>query len=228
MHLLVAEPHPDTSSCLELMLRSEGFRVRLTAEAEEADYLARHFSFDLVTLEPGMEGGKGWEVLRGIRRAKVAVPVILVSGLAGVHDVVRGLDLGADDYLTKPFHKDNLVARIRAVVRRARGFESSVVEAGPLRLDLASCLVEVDGQPVHLTGKEYGLLELLVLRRGQVVAKDRILDHLYGGRDEPELKIVDVFACKLRRKLADAGAGGLIETEWGRGYVLRAPAAAAA
>ena len=135
---------------------------------------------------------------------------------------MRGLGFGADDYMTKPFHKDELVARIHAVVRRSKGHAQSVILTGELLVNLDTKTVEVGGQRVHLTGKEYQMLELLSLRKGTTLTKEMFLNHLYGGMDEPELKIIDVFICKLRKKLATAAGGkNFIETVWGRGYVLR-------
>ncbi|MCA1970093.1 MAG: response regulator transcription factor, partial [Rhizobium sp.] len=139
-------------------------------------------------------------------------------------DKVRGLGFGADDYMTKPFHKDELVARIHAIVRRSKGHAQSIIITGELIVNLDAKTVEVGGQRVHLTGKEYQMLELLSLRKGTTLTKEMFLNHLYGGMDEPELKIIDVFICKLRKKLANAAGGAnYIETVWGRGYVLREP-----
>jgi two-component system cell cycle response regulator CtrA len=163
-------------------------------------------------------------VLRTLRVARVKTPILILSGLAGIEDKVRGLGFGADDYLTKPFHKDELIARIQAIVRRSKGHAQSVIETGELLVNLDQKTVEVEGQRVHLTGKEYQMLELLSLRKGTTLTKEMFLNHLYGGMDEPELKIIDVFICKLRKKLANASKGkNYIETVWGRGYVLREP-----
>jgi two-component system cell cycle response regulator CtrA len=136
---------------------------------------------------------------------------------------VKGFGMGADDFITKPFDSQELLARIHAVVRRAKGFSQPTLSVGPLLLNLGSREVSVEGRPVHLTGKEYGILELLTLRKGVVLTKEAFLNHLYGGMDEPEVKIIDVFICKLRKKLATAGADNLIGTVWGRGYVMRDP-----
>ena len=161
-----------------------------------------------------------------MRTCKVGPPILILSGLAGIVNKVRGLGFGADDYMTKPFHKDELVARIHAVVRRSKGHSQSVITTGKLTVNLDTKTVEVDAQRVHLTGKEYQMLELLSLRKGTTLTKEMFLNHLYGGMDEPELKIIDVFICKLRKKLAAATNGEhYIETVWGRGYVLRDPVA---
>ena len=170
--------------------------------------------------------------LRDVRAPLVDVPagtdvVVVYGDLDGIEDKVRGLGFGADDYMTKPFHKDELVARIHAIVRRSKGHAQSVITTGDLTVNLDTKTVEVGGQRVHLTGKEYQMLELLSLRKGTTLTKEMFLNHLYGGMDEPELKIIDVFICKLRKKLSQAtGDENYIETVWGRGYVLRDPAAA--
>ena len=149
---------------------------------------------------------------------------MILTGLGGIEDKVRGLGLGADDYMTKPFHKSELVARIHAIVRRSKGHAQSVVQTGDLLVNLDAKTVEVGGARVHLTVKEYQMLELLSLRKGTTLTKEMFLNNLYGGMDEPEIKIIDVFICKLRKKLANASSGkDYIETVWGRGYVLREP-----
>ena len=158
--------------------------------------------------------------------SKVKTPILILTGLADIEDKVRGFGFGADDYMTKPFHKDELVARIHAIVRRSKGHAQSVIQTGDLIVNLDTKTVEVNSVRVHLTGKEYQILELLALRKGTTLTKEVFLNHLYGGMDEPELKIIDVFICKLRKKLANASNGkNYIETVWGRGYVLREPSA---
>ena len=151
-------------------------------------------------------------------------PILILSGLAGVEDKVRGLGFGADDYMTKPFHKDELVARIHAVVRRSKERAQSVIQVGDLIVNLDTKTVQVNGARVYLTGKEYQILELLSLRKGTTLTKEMFLNHLYGGMDEPEMKIMDVFICKLRKKLFESSSGkNYIGTVWGRGYVLHEP-----
>jgi len=184
----------------------------------------RQNSVDLVLLDLNLPDMSGYEVLKTLRVAKVGTPILILSGLAGIENKVRGLGFGADDYMTKPFHKNELVARIHAVVRRSKGHSQSVINTGKLAVNLDTKTVEVDSQCVHLTGKEYQMLELLSLRKGTLITKEMFLNHLYGGMDEPELKIIDVFVCKLRKKLSAATSGeNYIETVWGRGYVLREP-----
>ena len=151
-------------------------------------------------------------------------PILILTGLGGIEDKVRGLGFGADDYITKPFHKDELVARIRAIVRRSKGHAQSVIQTGDLLVNLNTKTAEVKGARVHITGREYQMLELLSLRKGTTLTKEMFLNHLYGGMDEPGAKIIDVFICKLRKKLANASNGkDYIETVWGRGYALREP-----
>ena len=166
----------------------------------------------------------GFEVLRLLRVSRVSTPILILSGLVDIRDKVKGLGFGADDYVSKPFHKDELVARIRAIVRRSKGHAESVIRTGDLVVNVDTMTVEVNGRPLHLTCKEYQILELLSLRKGTTLIKEMFLDYLYGGMDEPEQKIIDVFICKLRKKLANASNGkDYIETVWGRGYALREP-----
>jgi len=162
--------------------------------------------------------------LRSLRSAKIHTPILILSGLAGIEDKIKGLGLGADDYLSKPFHKDELVARIHALVRRSQGHADSVITIGDLVVNLETRNVELYGQTLYLTGKEYQMLELLALRNGSTLTKEMFLNHLYGDVDEPEVKIIDVFICKIRKKLMTASGGqDYIETIWGRGYNLREP-----
>lgn len=223
MRVLLIEDDSATAQSIELMLKSEGFNVYTTDLGAEGYDLGRLYDYDIILLDLNLPDVSGYEVLRALRLAKVKTSVMILSGMAGIEDKVRGLGFGADDYMTKPFHKDELLARIHAVVRRSRGHAQSTITTGDLVVNLDAKTVEVGGQLVHLTGKEYQMLELLTLRKGTTLTKEMFLNHLYGGRDEPELKIIDVFICKLRKKLHDVGVGHLIETMWGRGYVLRDP-----
>ena len=206
------------------MLASEGFVCDTTDLGEDGLEISRLYDYDIILLDLVLPDIDGYEVLRRLRAARIATPVLILSGLSQTVDKIKGLGFGADDYLTKPFDKGELVARIQAVVRRSKGHSDALIRTGRLTVNLNSRQVEVDGEPVHVTGKEYGIIELLSLRKGTTLTKDMFLNHLYGGMDEPELKIIDVFICKLRKKLAQATGGDTyIETVWGRGYVLREP-----
>ena len=221
MRVLLIEDDASVSRSIELMLGSEKFNVYTTDLGEEGVDLGKLYDYDIILLDLNLPDMSGYEVLRTLRVAKVRTPVLILSGLAGIEDKVKGLGFGADDYLTKPFHKDELVARIQAIVRRSKGHAQSTIATGDMVLNLDEKTVTVAGSRVHLTGKEYQMLELLALRKGSTLTKEMFLNHLYGGMDEPEVKIIDVFVCKLRKKLSNASQGkNYIETIWGRGYVL--------
>ena len=207
MRVLLIEDDSATAQSIELMLKSENFNVYTTDLGEEGIDLGKLYDYDIILLDLNLPDMSGYEVLRTLRVAKVKTPILILSGMAGIEDKVKGLGFGADDYLTKPFHKDELVARIHAIVRRSKGHAQSVITTGDLVVNLDTKTVEVGGARVHLTGKEYQMLELLSLRKGTTLTKEMFLNHLYGGMDEPELKIIDVFICKLRKKLANASQG---------------------
>jgi two-component system, cell cycle response regulator CtrA len=222
MRVLLIEDDNSTAQSMELMLKFEGFNVYTTDLGGEGVDLGKLYDYDIILLDLNLPDMSGFEVLRSLRVSKVKTPILILSALAGVEDKIRGLGFGADDYMTKPFHRDELVARVRAIVRRSKGHAQSVIQIGDLTVNLDTKTAEVNGARVHLTGKEYKILELLALRKGTTLTKEMFLNHLYGGMDEPEVKIIDVFICKLRRKLAAALDGkDYIETVWGRGYVLR-------
>ncbi|MFN0022778.1 MAG: response regulator transcription factor CtrA [Parvularculaceae bacterium] len=225
MRVLLIEDDGATAQSIELMLKSDGFNVYTTDLGEEGVDLGKVYDYDIILLDLNLPDMTGFDVLKSLRVAKVNTPILILTGQGDIETKVRGLGFGADDYMTKPFHKDELVARIHAIVRRSKGHSQSVITTGTLTVNLDAKTVEVGGSRVHLTGKEYQMLELLSLRKGTTLTKEMFLNHLYGGMDEPELKIIDVFICKLRKKLAAATAGDhYIETVWGRGYVLRDPA----
>ncbi|HMA15580.1 MAG: response regulator transcription factor CtrA [Bacteroidota bacterium] len=227
MRVLLVEDDTATAQGIEMMLRSEGYVCDTTDMGEDGLEIGKLYDYDIIILDLMLPDMDGYEVLRRLRAARVKTPILILSGLSGLDDKIKGLGVGADDYLTKPFDKRELVARIQAIVRRSKGHSDSVISTGKLTVNLDTRTVEVEGQPLHLTGKEYGILELLSLRKGTTLTKEMFLNHLYGGMDEPELKIIDVFVCKLRKKLATAtGGDNYIETVWGRGYVLRDPVSA--
>ncbi|WP_425409538.1 response regulator transcription factor CtrA [Hyphococcus sp.] len=224
MRVLLIEDDGATAQSIELMLKSDGFNVYTTDLGEEGVDLGKVYDYDIILLDLNLPDMTGFDVLKSLRVSKVNTPILILTGQGDIETKVRGLGFGADDYMTKPFHKDELVARIHAIVRRSKGHSQSVITTGKLVVNLDAKTVEVSGQRVHLTGKEYQMLELLSLRKGTTLTKEMFLNHLYGGMDEPELKIIDVFICKLRKKLAAATQGEhYIETVWGRGYVLRDP-----
>jgi two-component system cell cycle response regulator CtrA len=222
MRVLIVEDDSATSASIELALKSEGFICDTTDLGEDGLEIGKLYDYDIIVLDLMLPDIDGYEVLRRLRAARVRTPILILSGLGELDHKIKGLGFGADDFLTKPFDKRELVARIHAIIRRAKGHSESVIRTGRFAVNLDARTVEVDGKPLHLTGKEYGILELLSLRKGTTLTKEMFLNHLYGGMDEPELKIIDVFVCKLRKKMAQATGGeNYIETVWGRGYVLR-------
>jgi two-component system cell cycle response regulator CtrA len=224
MRVLLVEDDSAMAQSIEMMLRSENYICDVTDMGEDGLEIGKLYDYDIIVLDLMLPDIDGYEALRRMRAAKIETPILILSGLSGLDDKIKGLGFGADDYLTKPFDKRELVARIQAIVRRSKGHPDSVIDTGKLSVNLDARTVEVNGQPLHLTGKEYGILELLSLRKGTTLTKEMFLNHLYGGMDEPELKIIDVFVCKLRKKLANATGGeNYIETVWGRGYMLRDP-----
>ncbi|MBP0482001.1 response regulator transcription factor CtrA [Sagittula salina] len=224
MRILLVEDDPTTSKSIELMLSHANLNVYSTDMGEEGIDLAKLYDYDLILLDLNLPDMNGHEVLRQLRVARIDTPILILTGEDDTQSKIKGFGFGADDYMTKPFHRDELVARIHAIIRRSKGHSQSVIRTGKISVNLDAKTVEVAGKPVHLTGKEYQMLELLSLRKGTTLTKEMFLNHLYGGMDEPELKIIDVFICKLRKKLSEAtGDDNYIETVWGRGYVLRDP-----
>ena len=224
MRVLLIEDDQSTAKSIELMLKSDGYVVDTTDMGEDGLEIGKLYEYDIIILDLMLPDLDGYEVLKRLRAAKVETPILILSGLSELDSKLKGLGFGADDYLTKPFDKRELMARIQAIVRRSKGHAQSIIKTGPIMVNLDARTVEVDSKQLHLTSKEYGIIELLSLRKGSTLTKEMFLNHLYGGMDEPELKIIDVFICKLRKKLSVATGGkNYIETVWGRGYVLRAP-----
>ena len=224
MRVLLVEDDPTTSKSIEMMLSHANLNVYSTDLGEEGVDLAKLYDYDLILLDLNLPDMNGHEVLRQLRLARVDTPILILSGSDDTESKIKGFGFGADDYMTKPFHRDELIARIHAIIRRSKGHSQSIIRTGRINVNLDAKTVDVDGRSVHLTGKEYQMLELLSLRKGTTLTKEMFLNHLYGGMDEPELKIIDVFICKLRKKLSEAtGGDNHIEMIWGRGYVLRDP-----
>jgi two-component system cell cycle response regulator CtrA len=223
MRVLLVEDDLTAAHCLIFILMAAGVVVDHSDSGEEALELSRHYEYDIVLLDLILPDIDGFDVIRRMRITRNDTPILILSGLTRSQAGVKALNLGADDYIAKPFEKAELLARMQAVVRRNKGFSQPTLWIGPIELNLDRREARVDDRTVPLTSREYAILELLVLRMGTVLTKERFLDHIYGGLDEPEAKIIDVFVCKLRRKLALAGAGCMIETVWGRGLMIREP-----
>ena len=225
MRVLLVQNELATARNVMQALKANGGVVDHIDTGEEALELVRHYDYDIVLLDLMLPDMDGYEVVRRMRSNRIEAPVIVLSALTRPQDKVRAFSVGADDFITKPFDSTELLARMKAIVRRSKGYSQPTLRIGAVQLNTENREVLVSGQPVHLTGKEYAMLELMVLRKGTVLTKEAFLNHLYGGMDEPEVKIIDVFICKLRKKLAQAGAGDIIGTVWGRGYMVREQAA---
>jgi two-component system cell cycle response regulator CtrA len=222
MHILLVEDNPVAAKSIELKLVAEGHNVFVTDLGEDAVELTSVYDYDLMLLDLDLADMEGLDVLRAVRAKKIRTPVIILTASGDIETKVKALGAGADDFITKPFHKAELAARINAVVRRSRGHSESIIRTGNIALNIDTRTAEVCGVPVHLTPSEYKVLELLSLRKNSVLTKEMCLNHLYNGLKEPEVKIIDVFICKLRKKLAAAAEGdNQIETVWGGGYMLR-------
>lgn len=223
MRILVIEDDPHVAAALRRRLTRDGFNVDWTDLGEDGIGLVRHYAFDLVLLDLNLPDMSGQSVLRRLKLVGRRVPVMVLSGDDSAETRIRCLDAGADDYLCKPCHGDELVARVRAIIRRTNGHISPLLEFGDLCVDMQERAVRIGTHPVPLTRREYQLLELLALRRGATVTKNALLTHMYGGQDEPDAKIIDVYVCKIRHKLQaiEPELEARIETVWGRGYALR-------
>lgn len=222
MRALLIEDDKVIATSIELMLKLEDISIYITNTGEEGLDLAKYYDYDIILLDIGLPDISGFDALRSLRLAKVKTPVLILSGQGATEDKVKGLVTGADDYISKPFHKDELVARIHAIVRRSNGHTTATIVIGNLIINVDEKLAYISNIRINLTSKEFQILEALAIRRGSTLTKEMLLNQLYGGMDEPELKIIDVFICKLRRKLTRVSGGkDYIETIWGRGYMLR-------
>jgi two-component system cell cycle response regulator CtrA len=219
MRILLVEDDPTTSRSIEMMLGHANLNVYCADLGEDGIDLAKLYDYDLILLDLNLPDMSGHEVLRQLRLARIETPILILSGADDTDSKLKGFGFGADDYLTKPFHREELVARIHAIIRRSKGHAQSVIRVGKVLVNLDAKTVDVEGRTVHLTGKEYQMLELLSLRKGSTLTKEMFLNHLYGGMDEPELKIIDVFICKLRKKLAEATGATAISKPCGAGVM---------
>ena len=229
MHILVIEDDNTTARTIEAMLKGQGYDISLAGLGEDGIDLGKQNEYEVILLDLQLPDMTGFEVLQSLRNAKINTPIMVLSGNASVETRVKALRAGADDYVTKPFHKDELIARVRTIIRRSKAHVQSLITTGKLVVNLDAKTAEVSGNPVNLTTKEYRLLEVLSLRKGTALTKNVLLNQLYGGMDEPEQKIIDVFMCKLRKKLSAAMNGeNYIKTVWGLGYELQDPPRAVA
>ena len=222
MHILIVEDDPVVADVLGMTLEEAGHFQSTAHNIETALAELKHNAIDAVLLDINLPDDDGTRLARLIRKNHVPVPILVVSSNASTDDKIAALGAGADGYLTKPFDRFELLANLDAIIRRTHGQSSATVSVGNLEVDLNRHLALVAGTQLPLTRKEFRIVEFLALRKGSVLSKTAFLSHLYGGMDEPEPKIIDVFICKLRRKLELAGASGVsIDTVWGQGYVLR-------
>jgi two-component system cell cycle response regulator CtrA len=221
MRILLVEDDRSAARGIVFQLQRHRMVVDVADCGAEALEIARLYDYDAAIVDLNLPDMEGFDVVAKFRAARIEAPVLMLSSNGRTQAKIRGLSVGADDYLAKPFEPDELVARLQAMVRRSKGLSQPRIQVGGLSLDLSAKEVVVQGRSVHLTTKEYAILELLMMRRGSVLSKENFLDHLYGGMDEPDAKIIDVFVCKLRKKLQEAGAANVIGTVWGRGYIVR-------
>ena len=224
MRVLLIEDDSATAKSIEMLLKSERYVCDCTDLGEDGLEIAKLYEYDIIILDLMLPDMDGYDVLKRLRAARVTTPVLILSGLAKPANKIKGFKRGADDYLTKPFDQEELIARIQAIVRRSQGHAVPVIKVGDLTVNLASRAVELGGQTIPLTKTEFSILELLARHKGMMISKETLLNHIYGSIDEPEQKVVDVFICKLRKKLAANSCGGkYIRTVWGRGYVMDDP-----
>lgn len=221
MRVLLVEDDRSAARGIAFILQQHRMVVDIADCGAEALDLARLYDYDAALIDSSLPDMPGLDLVSRLRNSRFEAPLLVLSAVSRAAAKIQALDAGADDYLAKPFDPGELAARLNALIRRAKGLSRPRIQLGSLCLDMAAREVAVQGQLLHLTGKEYAILELLLLRRGTALSKENFLDHLYGGIDEPDSKIIDVFICKLRKKLQLAGAPHLIGTVWGRGYMIR-------
>lgn len=228
MKILIAEGKPRLNRSTIPFLMGQKFKVEVVESCEEAWDMAAVYAFDVLLVSDDLDDMSGIDTVRTLRGKGVDTPAIIYASNDASGAVVRALEAGADDFIVPKANDEELVARMKAVVRRANGVAKTAIELGRLTVDLNQRCILVDGRHVHLTDKEYVILETLALRRGRIVTKEHLMDALYAGQDEPLMKIIDVFVCKLRKKLGDMlGDSGLVETVWGRGYRISETVASA-
>ena len=224
MRVLLIEDDPATAQSIALILRSDGHVCDIADLGAQGFEIGLAFDYDAIVLDLMLPDISGFEVLRKLRAAQVYTPILILSALSSPEHKAKGRHLGADDYMTKPFHKGQLVACLQALVDSPTGRETLGAQAEMVSVNPTDRTVEVAGRPVHLTGKEFDVLKLLWLHRGTVLSKQEILAHIYDGKKRPKPKVVDVFVCRLRKKLALAAGGKTyIETIRGEGHIMLGP-----
>jgi two-component system cell cycle response regulator CtrA len=221
MRILLAQGHSAEAKLTTAQLESAGAVVDHVRNGRDALSFLQTYEYDLVVLDRSLADGEGTDALRRFRAQGFATPVLMVADFSTGKSRAQALRMGADDMLAKPYDEEEFLARVEAIVRRRNGFAQSVLKVGPLEIDMASREVRVDEQPLAVTRKEFAILELMALRKGRVIPKQSFLDHLYNGLDGPETRVIDVFVCNLRKKLAGLGCGYLIDTVRGHGYIMR-------
>lgn len=226
MKVLIIDPKASMGSSLKVLLTNEGYTADVITASDEAVSYCKLYDYDIIIKDfKSNKEMDSYQFLHQLRSSGINTPLIMISDQKDEKNLIELLNLGADDFVLKPFNVKELIARCRAIVRRAQGHSASAIQIGRLKIDLRRNLAEAEGQILNLTNKEYSILELLAIRKGVMITKEMFLNHLYSGMDEPEMKIVDVFICRLRRKIADATNGdNFIQTIWGRGYILHDPA----
>lgn len=215
MRILVVEDEHDLRHALEKTLREEGYAVDAAEDGEEGLYKAEAWDYDTIVLDVMLPVMDGWTLLERLRKTK-KTPVLMLTARDSVKDRVRGLDLGSDDYLAKPFSLVELLARIRALIRRSAGAASSTIDLGDVQVDTGKRVVLQNRQPVELTAREYALVEMLSFRRGKVVTRTELYDHLFAEEDQTLSNLLDVHVCNVRKKLGK----DFILTRRGHGYVI--------
>ena len=216
MRILLAEDDPDLSRQLKLALTDADYAVDHAADGEEAAFLGETEPYDAIVLDLGLPKIDGASVLEGWRRAKVATPVLILTARGAWSDKVAGFDAGADDYLTKPFHTEELLARIRALLRRSAGHAAPNLSCGALRLDPRAARASVGGEPVRLTSLEYRMLHYLIMHRERVISRTELVEHLYDQDFDRDSNTIEVFVGRLRKKIGP----DRVETVRGLGYRL--------
>ena len=223
MHILIIEDDKIANQNICLLLKRERMIPESAYSGRDGLELVKLYEYDLIILDLMLPDIQGMDVLKQIRQQKNDTPVLVLSGLNQTDKKVECFNLGADDYLTKPYERIELLARIKAIIRRTRGISNAIIQVGKMKIDMNTKTVYVGDKLVPLTSKEYALLELLALKKGMTVSKETCLNQLYGIMDEPpDSKIIDVFLCKMRRKIKALTDGeDYIQNIWGRGYILK-------